>query len=89
VYCQLGQTDTPTIQRGGYCNPDEIYGGMKNRLKELAAQYRKPDAIAFVTNGEPSLDKNINIAIQKLKAFQIPVAMITNASLLWLETARE
>jgi len=35
-----------------------------------------------VANGEPTLDLNLGQSIKKLKAFNIPIAVITNASLL-------
>jgi len=89
VYCQLGKTGSLTVQRDAYSHPDEIYENVNKRLEEMDRQERKPDAITFVTNGEPTLDKNIGNAIRILKDFHIPVAVITNASLLWQEEARE
>jgi wyosine [tRNA(Phe)-imidazoG37] synthetase (radical SAM superfamily) len=42
----------------------------------------KPDFLTFVANGEPTLDKHLGREITLLQPLGIPVAVITNASLL-------
>ncbi|HCY00629.1 MAG TPA: radical SAM protein, partial [Bacteroidales bacterium] len=49
----------------------------------------KPDYLTFVANGEPTLDAKIGNTIRLLKSFNIPIAVITNASLLWDEKVRD
>jgi wyosine [tRNA(Phe)-imidazoG37] synthetase (radical SAM superfamily) len=52
-----------------------------NILKKLKKK-DKPNYLTFVSNGEPTLDINLGLSIEKLKDLNIPIAMITNASLL-------
>ena len=48
-----------------------------------------PDYLTFVSNGEPTLDENLGKAIKLLKKTGIPVAVISNASLLFYESVRD
>ncbi len=56
------------------------------RLKEIG---EKIDFITFVPDGEPTLDINLGEEIKMLKSFDIPIAVITNSSLLFLESVRQ
>ncbi|MGQ9726748.1 MAG: radical SAM protein, partial [Candidatus Bathycorpusculaceae bacterium] len=47
------------------------------------------DYLTFVPDGEPTLDVNIGEEISLLKEIAFPIAVITNASLLWQEKVRE
>jgi wyosine [tRNA(Phe)-imidazoG37] synthetase (radical SAM superfamily) len=67
------------VSREDFYEPDKIFEEVQKHLKKLA---EKPDYLTFVANGEPTLDKNLGRSIQKLKELDIPVAVITNASLL-------
>ncbi len=81
VYCQVGPTKNHSITRTHFYEPLFIYGEVDNHLIQLDEK-DTPDYLTFVSNGEPTLDINLGRAIQHLKKFQIPVAVITNASLL-------
>jgi wyosine [tRNA(Phe)-imidazoG37] synthetase (radical SAM superfamily) len=81
VYCQVGPTKNHNITRSHFYEPLFIYGEVENHLKQLDKK-DTPDYLTFVSNGEPTLDINLGKTIQHLKKFQIPVAVITNASLL-------
>lgn len=83
VYCQLGRTRRMSVGRNDYGDPDQIMYLTENRLVELSRTGRMPDTITLVPNGEPTLDKQIANIIASLKIFGIPIAVITNASLLW------
>ncbi len=48
-----------------------------------------PDYLTFVSNGEPTLDENLGKTIKLLKKTGIPVAVISNASLLFYDSVRE
>ncbi|HUV15304.1 MAG TPA: radical SAM protein [Pelolinea sp.] len=85
VYCQLGFTRQMRIRRQNYSDPQSITKLTELRLNELSRQGMIPDTITLVPNGEPTLDKRIPEIIHELKSFRIPVAVITNASLLWME----
>lgn len=81
IYCQLGITKQLSITRERFYEPEIIYKEVKNHLNKLIEAY-KPDYLTFVSNGEPTLDINLGKSIEKLKSLNIPIAVITNASLL-------
>lgn len=59
-------------------------------IKEVIDQNSDIDYITFSGSGEPTLNQNIGEMIRKVKSFtQIPVAVLTNGSLLWKEEVRE
>ena len=49
----------------------------------------RPDFLTFVSNGEPTLDIHIGKEIELMQTFQIPVAVITNGSLLYDKQVRQ
>jgi wyosine [tRNA(Phe)-imidazoG37] synthetase (radical SAM superfamily) len=73
--------------RSVFYNPSEIEIKVKERLAVLKLS-EKPDYIAIVPDGEPTLDLNLGILVKKLKSTGIPVAVITNGSLLDREDVR-
>lgn len=81
VYCQVGPTKNHIITRSHFYEPSFICGEVATHLKQLDKK-DAPGYLTFVANGEPTLDINLGKAIQYLKKLQIPVAVITNASLL-------
>jgi wyosine [tRNA(Phe)-imidazoG37] synthetase (radical SAM superfamily) len=80
-YCQLGVTKKFSVARRSFYEPDIIYAEVHTHLEKLKND-DKPDFLTFVANGEPTLDINLGKSIEKLKQFNIPIAVITNASLL-------
>lgn len=83
VYCQLGRTTMLTIERRPFYRPEEVYAQVEARVRELRLRGERVDYITFVPDGEPTLDANLGWEIALLKRLGIPVAVITNASLLW------
>lgn len=81
VYCQVGLTHQFSFDRKEFYEPSVISDEVKKHLEKLT-QDDKPDFLTFVANGEPTLDINLGISIKKLKMLNIPIAVITNASLL-------
>ncbi|HBG70767.1 MAG: radical SAM protein [Bacteroidetes bacterium GWF2_43_63] len=88
VYCQVGITKYYTINRETFFTPDVIFSEVKNHLS-LLSENDKPDYLTIVANGEPTLDLNLGKTILRLKDFKIPIAVITNASLLFDVQVRE
>jgi wyosine [tRNA(Phe)-imidazoG37] synthetase (radical SAM superfamily) len=88
IYCQVGITRKLSITRGNYFEPDVIFTEVQKHLNSLQ-EADKPDYLTFVANGEPTLDANLGKSIEKLKTFQIPIAVITNASLLNQKQVRD
>jgi len=81
VYCQVGAKQKYSINRESFYQPKQILEGVENQLSKLTAN-DKPDYLTFVANGEPTLDMNLGISIELLKQLKIPIAVITNGSLL-------
>ncbi len=88
AYCQIGHSLKMSIERTSFYNPTEIISELREKLKVLKANGEKIDYITFVPDGEPTLDKNLGELIRKTKEFEIPVAVITNSSLLSMEEVR-
>jgi len=89
VYCQLGRTSNCLIERRTYYKPEDILKDVERKVHETIIRNEKIDYITFVPDGEPTLDVNIGKEISILKRTGIPIAVITNASLLWQEKVRE
>ena len=80
-YCQIGKAVKMQVKRQPFFIPDEIVSQVGQKLAGLpASEY--PDYLTLVPDGEPSLDIRLGELIVKLKTFGIPVAVITNSSLL-------
>jgi len=85
VYCQLGRTNLLSIHPQAYSQPQEVISTVQKHLRKLT---EAPDVITFVSNGEPSLDSKIGETIEQLRQFNIPIAVISNASMLWKPEVR-
>ncbi|MBU2472277.1 MAG: radical SAM protein [Bacteroidetes bacterium] len=83
IYCQIGLTNNMTISRTPFFTPDEIYNEAEVKINKLERANEKIDYLTFVPDGEPTLDINLGKTIEKLKAFGIRTAVITNSSLIW------
>jgi wyosine [tRNA(Phe)-imidazoG37] synthetase (radical SAM superfamily) len=81
VYCQLGPTLGTSVERRAFCETETI-------VAEVRAVRKPYDVISFVPDGEPTLDLNLGAHIAAVKQFGAPVAVITNGSLLWMESVR-
>jgi len=88
VYCQLGITAKKIILRENFYEPEKLIQEVGKHLKKLDPDH-KPDYLTFVANGEPTLDVNLGEEIKLLKRkFNIPVAVITNASQIYNENVQ-
>lgn len=89
VYCQLGRTVTFTVDRRPFYSPKRVFREVASRVKMLKAEGVQPDYISFVPDGEPTLDSNLGVEQRLLGRLGIPLAILTNSSLLWREDVRE
>lgn len=86
IYCQLGRTTNKTIERKEYVPVDEVIAELEGKLKEDP----KPDYISLAGSGEPTLNSRIGELIDRIKVLtKIPVAVITNGSLLWMKEVQD
>jgi len=89
VYCQVGETTQKLIEPGAFFSPTQIHEAVSARLEKLKVRGLKVDYLTFVPDGEPTLDISLGESIEVLRDLAIPIAVITNASLLWREEVRE
>ena len=88
VYCQVGQTTDKTIQPRPFFTPDQVYDAVTARLRKLRPGAQRVDFLSFVPDGEPTLDSRLGESIDALRGHRIPIAVITNASLLSRDDVR-
>jgi wyosine [tRNA(Phe)-imidazoG37] synthetase (radical SAM superfamily) len=87
VYCQLGRTIPLTNARCEFFPREEIYAEITQALGTHAPG--DSDWITFVGSGETSLHSGIGWLIGQVKSItSLPVAVITNGSLLYLPELR-
>jgi len=87
IYCEVARTTLLTTERKEYISSEKILLELKNFLKESNQHI---DYITFSGSGEPTLNSKIGYMIKKIKKFaNIPVAVLTNASLLYREDVRD
>jgi len=89
VYCQLGKTIDLTIARRSFYKTEEIFKQVKRKVNETITRNEKIDYLTFVADGEPTLDINLGNEISLLKQIGIPIAVITNSSLIWQNDTKE
>jgi len=65
-----------------FFSPGAVFEETKQKLYELESAGELVDYITFVPDGEPTLDINLGVMIEKLKSLGKPVAVITNSSLI-------
>jgi wyosine [tRNA(Phe)-imidazoG37] synthetase (radical SAM superfamily) len=82
VYCQLGRTLIMTADRQIFYKPEDILREVKRKVNEAVLRNERIDFVTFVPDGEPALDINLGKLISLLKQVAIPIAVITNASLI-------
>lgn len=86
VYCQLGRGGKKTGLRKAYVPERRVLADLK---KALAAG-QKIDHITFSGSGEPTLHSGLGRLIREIKKVtKVPVAVLTNASLLSLKEVRD
>lgn len=89
VYCQLGRTNKMQVSRREFYKPEDICCEVEAKLKVLETENKRADYLSFVPDGEPTLDLNLGKTIKLLKPYNTKIAVITNASLLWMDEVKE
>ena len=82
VYCQLGKTIKMQVERQTFYHPGTIFQSVRDKVSQVLGQNETIDYLAFVPDGEPTLDINLGKIIESLKSLRIPVAVISNGSLI-------
>lgn len=83
IYCQLGRTVHPEVERRVFVSLDRLAQELKT-VEGVAADYA-----TFSGVGEPSLASNLGEAIELVKSvLKLPVAVLTNSSLMTRDDVR-
>ncbi|SHG21587.1 Wyosine [tRNA(Phe)-imidazoG37] synthetase, radical SAM superfamily [Desulfacinum infernum DSM 9756] len=78
IYCQLGRTTRKTVTRREWVPLEDVLSELKDKLTF------QPDHITLSGSGEPTLYSRLGELIEGIRSMtQIPVAVLTNGSLLW------
>ena len=86
VYCEQGRTTNHTACRKEYVSTADVLA----ELKEFLASHPAPDYITLSGAGEPTLHARLGDIVQGVKKLtRVPLAVITNGSLLWEPTVRD
>jgi len=89
IYCQIGRTLNMNVNQQAFYKPKEMLKDVKNKVKDAKSKKEPIDYLAFVPDGEPTLDINLAEEIGVLSSLGIKIAVITNASLLWKKDVRD
>lgn len=88
LYCQVGTTLEQKIKPQSFYAPEDILEQVRDHLEKIPGGSESVDYLTFVPDGEPTLDVNLGKTISLLRQLNIPIAVISNASLLWREEVR-
>jgi wyosine [tRNA(Phe)-imidazoG37] synthetase (radical SAM superfamily) len=87
IYCQIGKTTKKTLLRKEYVPEEEVLEEVKAFLHEESSSI---DYLSLSGSGEPTLHSKIRSIIKGIKEMTtLPVAVITNGSLLCEKEVRE
>jgi len=87
IYCELGKTTHKTTIRKEYVSKDLVLKQLEDYLPLLDFL---PDYITISGSGEPTLNSKIGEIIDEIKRITtIPVAVITNGSLFFIDQVKE
>ncbi|MCA6212909.1 radical SAM protein [Thermococcus bergensis] len=88
VYCQIGKTLRMEVKRRPFYPPELIFEEVRRKVEKAEERGERIDYLTFVPDGEPTLDANLGEEIEMLKSLNIPLAILTNSSLIWREDVR-
>ena len=89
IYCQVGPTAAQEITPRVFYSPETIVREVSLRLEAVRVQGETVDYLTFVPDGEPTLDVHLGESIDALRPLCLPIAVISNASLIWRPAVRE
>jgi wyosine [tRNA(Phe)-imidazoG37] synthetase (radical SAM superfamily) len=85
IYCQLGRTTAKSIERKAYVSAEPIIA----ELNDALSHGLKTDYITIAGSGEPTLNSQLGDIVERIKeATDIPVAIVTNGTLLYRADVR-
>jgi len=86
IYCQLGRSCRQTLERKAYVPVDDVLTQLRKHLGEQP----QADYITICGSGEPTLHLELARLIDGIgKITDIPIAILTNGTLLWQKAVRD
>jgi len=82
VYCQVGRAMQVYCDRRVFFGAGPITTAVLRRIEDAGRACEPIDCLTFIPDGEPTLDVGLGRAIHVLRALGIPIAVVTNGSLL-------
>lgn len=89
IYCQVGRTTNLTVTRKNFFPVSVICDEVRLAIRRAEDSQRRIDFITLVPDGEPTLEIQLSDLIQNLMQFGIPIAVISNASLIDRQEVQE
>jgi wyosine [tRNA(Phe)-imidazoG37] synthetase (radical SAM superfamily) len=89
VYCQLGRTLTMQVGRRAFYEPEMVVSDVSAQVTRAREAGESIDYLTFVPDGEPTLDIHLGREIERLRPLGLPIAVISNASLIWRQDVRQ
>lgn len=68
------------IKRRDFYSPHEIVRQTEQKIEQSRKKGSLLDFITFVSDGEPTLDKNLGTEVELLQKLGYPIAIISNSS---------
>jgi wyosine [tRNA(Phe)-imidazoG37] synthetase (radical SAM superfamily) len=89
VYCQVGNAGGPCLRRRTFWPTAAVTAAVRARVAACRAVGAPVDYLTIVPDGEPTLDANLGRTIRSLRSLGIPIAVISNGTLLGREDVRQ
>jgi wyosine [tRNA(Phe)-imidazoG37] synthetase (radical SAM superfamily) len=77
------------VDRQAFYEPEEVFKRVQGKVERAEDSGETMDYLTFVPDGEPTLDVNLGREIDLVRPLGVPIAVISNSSLIWREDVRE
>lgn len=85
IYCECGKTTDLTLERKRFVEPRVVL----DEIKDIVREEHNIEYITFSGSGEPTLSSDLGLIIEGIKEMtDVPVAVLTNGTLLYREDVR-
>jgi len=89
IYCQVGKTSNIQVERREFYRPEKVFRDVEEKAIKARRAGESINYLAFVPDGEPTLDIHLGEEITLLKKLGLKIAVITNSSLIWKKDVRD
>ena len=78
-----------SVERQAFYEQEKIILAVRDKVTKARDSDEAIDYLTFVPDGEPTLDLNLAAEISAFRELHIPIAVISNASLIWRKDVRD